>query len=111
MDAAETLGAALALFARRNDDRAAVAETWDRLSGLGIERDQATVGRVHIDAPRPVRNAAADIVVGITDFDVEPGIEATHLFAGAGIECADLIERRAHIELSLGEDRRVLEAR
>src|SRR5262249_36716459 len=109
VDAAEAPGAALALLAGRDHDRAAVAEARDRLAGRGVERDQAPVRGVEIDASAAIGDAPADIVVGVADLDVELGIEAPELFAGPRIERAHLVEGRADIEPPAGQDRRVLE--
>ena len=43
------------------------------------------------------------------DAAVQPGIEAPQLFAAARIQRRHLIERRADIQPTLGENRRVLE--
>jgi hypothetical protein len=70
---------------QRHDHRAFVAKAGARPAAAGIEGDQPAIGGVHVDArgARGVarchtrkRHAAADIVVGIADGDVELRIEA-----------------------------------
>ena len=78
--------------------RAVPAETFDRLAGFRIQRNQPPVIGAEKNPPvarpvAPIGDTAAIVAVGIMQAGIDPGIERPQLFARAGVEREHRIER------------------